>query len=67
MGNCTISVKALHGHLMVKITEDFIEDCILSHPEHPSLLCISDTLEKYGIESLAVKVNIEKLYKLPLP
>ncbi|WP_026808950.1 vitamin K epoxide reductase family protein [Arenibacter latericius] len=67
MDNCTISAKALLGLLQIKFTEDFIEDCIQSHPDHPSLLCISNTLDRYGVENLALKVDETKLAQLPLP
>jgi len=67
MDNCTSSTKVLLDLLHIKCTKDFIDDCILSHPYHPSLLCISDTLEKYGVESLALKVDEAKLVELPLP
>lgn len=67
MDNCTNSTKVLLDLLHIKFSKDFIDDCILSHPDHPSLLCISDTLEKYGVESLALKVDEAKLVELPLP
>ncbi|WP_136468925.1 vitamin K epoxide reductase family protein [Flagellimonas onchidii] len=67
MDNCIAALKLLLNRLNVKYTQQFIEDNILSHPEHPSLLCISDTLEKYSIETLPVKVDGEKLKELPLP
>jgi len=55
--NNTISAKTLLGLLQIKFTDFFIGDCILPHP---SMLCISDTIEKYGEESLALKVNEAK-------
>ncbi|PIA79278.1 hypothetical protein BFR04_06805 [Gaetbulibacter sp. 4G1] len=39
----------------------------MSHPDHPSLLSISDTLEKYQIENLAVNIDADKLSKMPMP
>ncbi|NKI24939.1 thioredoxin domain-containing protein [Arenibacter sp. 6A1] len=67
MDNCTTSIKTLLNLLQIKFTENFIEDCILSHPDHPSLLCISDTLDRYVVENLALKVDEAKLSELPLP
>ena len=67
MDNCTTSIKTLLKLLQIKFTGDFIEDCILSHPDHPSLLCILDTLDRYGVENLALKVIEAKLAELPLP
>lgn len=67
MGNCVVTTKKLLELLGVKYTKSYVEDTILSHPEHPSLLCISDTLEKYAIEHLAVKIDADKLLEMPLP
>ncbi|MDP2058392.1 MAG: vitamin K epoxide reductase family protein [Flavobacteriaceae bacterium] len=55
------------GLLEVKHTKRFLEDNILSHPDHPSLLSICDTLGKYNIENVAAKTESDKLNKMPLP
>lgn len=65
--NCTSVTKSLLKSLEVKFTDRYLEDTILSHPDHPSMLCISDTLSKYGINTIAVKVDFQKLKELPLP
>lgn len=67
MHNCVLSTKKILQLLGVKHTTKFIKDSILSHPNHPSLLCISDTLVSYNINVLSIKVNDEKLKELPLP
>lgn len=67
MNNCVYATKRLLNSLNVKNTSKYLKDSILSHPDHPSLLSISDTLEKYRIETLAVKIDFEKLKSMPLP
>ncbi len=67
MDNCVQSSKKLLDLIGVNYTDQYLEDCILSHPDHPSLLCISDTLEKYGVDALAIKVEADKLLEFPLP
>lgn len=67
MDNSIFITKKLFDELNVPYTNQYITDCVLSHPEHPSLLAIADTLEKYKIESLAVNIDIEKLEEVPLP
>ncbi|MBJ6369057.1 cysteine peptidase family C39 domain-containing protein [Snuella sedimenti] len=67
MGNCDQSTEKLLHLLRVKFTRKYIKDSILSHPDHPSLLAISDTLEKYRIETLAVKIDANKRKDMPLP
>lgn len=67
MDNCTSVVRNLLAKLEIRYTFDYLEDSIVSHPEHPSLLAVSDTLTKYRIENLPVKVDGQKLQELPLP
>ena len=65
--NCVNATKQLLTLLNIKSTSNYLKDCILSHTDHPSLLSISDTLEKYQIENLAVKIDINKLKVMPMP
>lgn len=67
MDNCTSVAGNLLAKLKIKHTRQYLEDIILSHPEHPSLLTLSETLSKYQIENLAVKVDGQKLKEFPLP
>ncbi|MCB0747139.1 MAG: hypothetical protein KDC90_06695, partial [Ignavibacteriae bacterium] len=67
MDNCVYTTKKLFDLLKIKFTSKYLKDNILSHPDHPSLLSISDTLEKYNIETMAVKIEVDKLKELPLP
>ncbi|WP_165770008.1 vitamin K epoxide reductase family protein [Flagellimonas pacifica] len=67
MDNCISAARHLLPELNIEYTRQFLEDSILSHPEHPSLLCISDTLEEYKINNLAVKIDSDKLEEAPLP
>ncbi|WP_299526766.1 vitamin K epoxide reductase family protein [Winogradskyella sp.] len=67
MDNCVAALKTLLRRFHFRYTNSFIEESILSHPDYPSLLCISDTLQKYGIENLPVKADRQKLKEFPLP
>lgn len=40
---------------------------ILSHPQFPSLLTLSDVMEKYRISTLPLKIGKEKLDQIPTP
>ncbi len=40
---------------------------MLSHPDYPSLLCLTDTLQELGIQYQALKVEKEKIYELSFP
>ena len=67
MDNCTSVTKNLLTSLGVKFTNQFLDDTILSHSDHPSLLYISDAFSKYGINTMAVRVDFQKLKELPMP
>ncbi len=60
-------IKRLLSLLAIKHTSRYLKDSILSHPDHNSLLAITDTLDNYNIENLAVKIDAEKLTDMPLP
>ena len=67
MDNCVVTAHRLLSLLRVPHTKAYIEDSIMSHPEYPSLLSITDTLEKYQMETLGVKIGTDKLREIPLP
>jgi ABC-type bacteriocin/lantibiotic exporter with double-glycine peptidase domain len=67
MDNCVHTTSRLLASLGIRHTKKYLRDTVLSHPDLPSLLSISDTLEKYQIETLAVKIDLEKLKEMPMP
>jgi len=67
MDNCLNTTKQMLKLLQVEHTNTYLKDHILSHPDHPSLLAIADTLEAYHIEQMAVKIGSDKFDELPTP
>jgi uncharacterized membrane protein len=67
MDNCLMVCKRLLESLKVPFTGKFLKEKILTHPQYPSLLSLSDTLEEYGVESVAAKLGPDRLDELPLP
>ncbi len=67
MNNCLLAFENLLFALNIKFSKRYLQNTLLSHAAYPSLLSFSDTLEKYGIDSLAVKVDAIKLGALPFP
>lgn len=67
MKNSILALKAVLQFLKVEFTKDFLKESLLTHPEPDSLLAISDTLEKYKVENLALKLTPDKLNQVPLP
>lgn len=53
--------------LKVPVTATTIIDSVEQHPDYPSLYSISDTLQKWKIENLALKVNPDRLEEIPTP
>ena len=62
--NATIQ---LLGQLNIKVTGSSVNEAILSHPDYPSLLCISDCLKQWQVENIAVRTAKDKTDELPLP
>ncbi|MDB4921457.1 vitamin K epoxide reductase family protein [Mucilaginibacter sp.] len=53
--------------LRVNVSASTLKKEIEEHPDSPSLLSISDVLNNYGIENLAIKTDVDKLSEIPLP
>ncbi|TXE06433.1 vitamin K epoxide reductase family protein [Algoriphagus aquimarinus] len=67
MDNCFVICKRLLETLKVPYTGKYLKEKIFTHPQYPSLLGISDTLDEYGVESMAVKLGSDRLDDFPLP
>lgn len=65
MNNCLHAARRILKLFDVPYTGSYLKDALLSHPHYPSLLAIADTLDKYGISQLAVKIGKEKLDQVP--
>lgn len=64
---CVETVRMLLNLLQVKVTVTTLQEDLLSHPDYPSLLSISDVLTTYGVENMSVRINLSKLRTLPQP
>lgn len=53
--------------LGVKVTDTTVNETILSHPDAPSLLSISESLRQWDVENTAVKVDKNQLEEYPFP
>ena len=53
--------------LDVKVTNSSVNTTVLSHPDYPSLQCISDSLTQWNVENVALTLDKEKLEQYPLP
>jgi len=53
--------------LKFPVSQKYLQQELLSHPDYPSLLSITDTLDKLGIENAALLIDKNKLEEIPLP
>jgi len=53
--------------LNVKVTESTIDETLQNHPDWPSLLCISDSLNKWNVSNAAGKIDVSEIDQLPTP
>ena len=58
---------ALTKHYNLPISKTTANETIKNHPDYPSLLSISDSLNKWKIPNAAFKIEANKLAELPLP
>jgi ABC-type bacteriocin/lantibiotic exporter with double-glycine peptidase domain len=64
---CIKTTLELVKALKVKISVTAITKYLEEHPDFPSLLSIADCLENFGIHTLGLKINYEKLQTVPTP
>ncbi len=65
--NCEHTVIKLIRSLNAKITETTLREDLQTHPDYPSLLSISDTLNTYNIENIALKTRVDNFSQFPVP
>ena len=65
--NAINATKQLLHSLRVRVTNESITECLLSHPNYPSLLSISDCLKNWKVDNLIVKVANDQILSLPTP
>jgi len=53
--------------LNIKVNGATVNETLQNHPDYPSFLCISDSLNKWKIPNGAGKIEPEKIDELPVP
>ncbi len=53
--------------LNVKVNNDTVNDTLQNHPDWPSMLCITDSLQKWNIPNAVGKIDTSKIDELPVP
>ncbi|HUR65054.1 MAG TPA: thioredoxin domain-containing protein [Chitinophagaceae bacterium] len=63
-----VNVTLQYFHkLGIPVQEEEVNEFILSHPDYPSLLCISDCLTQWKVENISLKVEKDQIDQYPLP
>ncbi|MCL2098113.1 MAG: cysteine peptidase family C39 domain-containing protein [Bacteroidales bacterium] len=57
----------LFKKLQINVTRRTIDDALQQHPDYPSILSLSDSLKKWGVNNAVLRVEPEKLAELPCP
>src|SRR3989339_105458 len=65
--NQPLIVAALLKGLKVNVSMETINDTLQSHPDYPSFLSISDSLNNWKVENLVIQTSVEKLSEIPTP
>ncbi|MHA7056874.1 vitamin K epoxide reductase family protein [Aquimarina sp. M1] len=61
--NCAAATTKFLKLLKVKVSNNTVKRVILEHPNHPSLLSISDALERWHMNVLAATITYDQLIK----
>jgi protein-disulfide isomerase/uncharacterized membrane protein len=65
--NSIATVYKLLKCLRVPVTRQSVREELESHPDHPSLLAISDVLRQWEVHNSAYRVDASKLIDVPCP
>lgn len=64
------AVSATYQYLKAigaKVTEETVEETLKNHPDYPSLLAVSDALNEWKVENLAISITSEQILEIPTP
>ena len=67
LSDASNSAKLLLKLLDIKISETTIRTEIEEHPDYPSLLSISDMLNRYKVDNVAIRIRPDQIMNLPTP
>lgn len=66
--NATTALYGLLRALRARVTKATVQETLLSHPDYPSILSLSDALTDWQVDNTALQLNtVEQLRELPLP
>lgn len=60
-------IAGLLKQLEIHVSYEYLQEIICTHPDYPSLACVTDTLDQLGIENAAIVADKERVSELPIP
>lgn len=51
----------------IRVSRRYLDQQLQSHPDYPSLVSVTDTLDELGIDNMSLVVDKEKMHELPVP
>ena len=61
------TVNQLVKLLRINVTQKTIEETVLSHPDYPSMLVVSDCLREWKVENAALRLSPDVIAEIPTP
>jgi protein-disulfide isomerase/uncharacterized membrane protein len=61
------TVTSYLDKLNIPVSKTYCEKLLLSHPDYPSLLSISDTLQQLGVAHQAARISTDQLMDMEVP
>jgi thiol-disulfide isomerase/thioredoxin len=53
--------------MKIPVSSTYMRQQLNSHPDYPSLLSITDTLDELGIDNTAIQIEKNQLHEMPVP
>jgi len=66
-GYLILVTSQLLSLLKTNVSFTTLKETLLSHPDYPSMLSISESLNRWKVNSMGLKVTPDKLEELPVP
>jgi uncharacterized membrane protein len=65
--NAILTLLTYIKAMRIRVTRKSVEDALLTHPDYPSMLSLSDALNKWNVDNGVVKISPVDLLKLNSP
>jgi ABC-type bacteriocin/lantibiotic exporter with double-glycine peptidase domain len=60
-------IRRLLSMAGITISPSLLKEKLQAHPDYPSLLAVTDTLDELGIDNAALQIDKERINEVPTP